>query len=130
MKIATKALLTMVVIAMLALGSVPVSALGSNQVTGVSRQLDRLQQRHDRKLELRADLLGMSPSQLKDQLKVKSFNQILKEHGFNNRQAYYKALLGKVKEELAARGWSDKKIQNLLQKRTDRLKKSQPDSGL
>lgn len=121
MKIATKALVTMLAITMLAISAVPVSAMNAGPSAGLVRQLDRLQQHHDRKLELRASLLGMTPEQLKEALKTKSFNQILKEHGFSTRQAYYNALFGKLKDELKTRGWSDSKIQSFINKRVERL---------
>jgi len=121
MKIATKALVTMLAITVLVTSAVPVGAMSTAGSTAVTRQLDRLQQHHDRKLELRASLLGMTPEQLKDALKTKSFNQILKEHGFSSRQAYYNALFGKLKDELRTRGWSDSKIQAFINKRVERL---------
>lgn len=126
MKIATKTLVTMLVITMLALGSVPaVSAMSTGMNSGAVKQLDRLQQHHDRKLELRASLLGITPDQLKMELKTKSFNQILKEHGFSTKQAYYKALLGKVKQELRNRGWDDRRIQQFLNKRAEKVQGKQ-----
>jgi len=121
MKIATKALVTMLAITVLVTSAVPVGAMSTTGSTAVTRQLDRLQQHHDRKLELRASLLGMTPERLKDALKTKSFNQILKEHGFSSRQAYYNALFGKLKDELRTRGWSDSKIQAFINKRVERL---------
>jgi hypothetical protein len=71
-------------------------------------------------MELRAGVLGMTPDELKAQLKIKSFSQILKEHGFSTRQAYHTALFGKLKDELKRRGWDDRKIQDFLSKRLER----------
>jgi len=125
MKIRTKALISLLVITMLTVtaATVPASALSSSgDMAGqANKKLEKLQQHHDRKMELRASVLGMSPDELKMALKAKSFNQILKEKGFASRQAYHLALFGKVKEELRRRGWDDKKIQQFIQKRLERL---------
>src|SRR2546430_1694720 len=100
MKIGTKAIISLLVVTMIALSAGPVSAITdrSNAVGGnIERKLERLQKHHDRKMELRASVLGMTPDQLRQELKTKSFNQILKEHGFNSRLGYHTALLGKLK---------------------------------
>jgi len=112
----------MLVIAMLAISTVPVSAQAGDTTQGahIDKKLERVQQRHDRKGELRASILGLTPDELRSQLKTKSFKQILKEHGFSSDQAYHQALLGKVKDELRRRGWDDKKIQQFIQKKLHR----------
>ena len=120
MKIGTKALASLMVVVMLTISAVPVAALGDTSSMHVTKQLDRLQQYHDRKMELRASVLGMTPDDLRSQLKTKSFNQIMGEHGFASRQAYNLALLGKLKDELKRRGWDERKIQGLLTKRLER----------
>lgn len=122
MKIGTKAIISLLVVTMIALSAAPVAALSDgNSSNNIERKLERLHKHHDRKMELRASVLGISPDQLRQELKNKSFNQILKEHGFNNRVSFYTALLGKLKDELKRRGWDDKKIQQFLDKRLSRL---------
>lgn len=126
MKIGTKAIVSLLVVTMITLSAVPVSALSSTVVTSstAERKLDKLHQHHDRKMELRASILGVTPDQLRQELKNKSFNQILKEHGFTSKLSYHTALLGKLKDELKRRGWDDKKIQQFLDKRLSRLQHS------
>lgn len=125
MKIASKTLVTMFVIGLLALNAPMVSAIGSTSTTPPQqrqpRRLERLYQRHDRKMELRASVLGISADQLHSELKTASFDQVIKRYGFKDRQAFNTAVLGKIKNELKHRGWSDKKIENFVQKRIDRL---------
>lgn len=125
MKIGTKALITLFIVTMITIsasGSVLAQQMGDgNTATRSDRKLERLQRRHDRKMELRASVLNMSADELKSSLKTKSFKQILKEHGFANKRAFHVALSGKIKDELMRRGWDEKKIQTYLHKRFDRL---------
>ncbi|TAH32113.1 hypothetical protein EYC58_05580 [Candidatus Saccharibacteria bacterium] len=123
MKIATKTLASILLIAMLSLSAVNLAGAVSDSSISRSneRKLERIYKRHDRKLELRASVLGMSVDQLKEQLKVKSFDTILKHHGFKNKEAFNTALTGKLKEELKKRGWSDERIDTLMQKRLERI---------
>jgi hypothetical protein len=54
-------------------------------------------------------------------LKTNTFDQVLKKHGFNTREDFRVAVTGKLKDELKKRGWSDEKIQKMLEKRMKRL---------
>ena len=124
MKIATKALASIMVVAMLSLSVVNfagATAETSKIAKSNERKLERIYKRHDRKMELRASVLGMSADELKEQLKTKSFDTILKQHGFKDRSAFYTALTGKLKDELKKRGWSEDKIDALLKKRLERI---------
>jgi hypothetical protein len=121
MKIATKALATLLIVTVMTTGiATSVSAAPVGNV-GSELKLERLQQHHDRKLELRASILGMSAEDLRDELKEKTFDQILKKHGFKDRHAFHKAMAGKLKDELMRRGWSEKKIEQYIEKRMKRL---------
>ncbi|HEX4662109.1 MAG TPA: hypothetical protein VH144_00680 [Candidatus Saccharimonadales bacterium] len=131
MKIGTKAIVSLLVVTMITLSAVPVSALSATNTTSsntAERKLERLHKHHDRKMELGASILSMTPDQLRQELKSKSFNQILKEHGFTTKLSYHTALLGKLKDELKRRGWDDKKIQQFLDKRLSRLQHSHNNS--
>lgn len=123
MKVATNTLATLVLIGIISLSSVNVAALGAAAKDDRMnmKRLERLYQRHDRKLELRASVLGMSPAELREQLKEKSLDAVVKKHGFRDRAAYYVALTGKLKDELRKRGWSERKFEVLVQKRLARL---------
>lgn len=121
MKIATKALATLLIVTMMTAGMAgSVGALSPSEVSGEQR-LERLQQHHDRKMELRAGILGMTADELRNELKERSLDSILKRHGFKTREAFHKAMVGKIKYELIRRGWSEKKIDRFVQKRMKRL---------
>jgi len=123
MKVATNTLATLVLIGIISLSSVNVAALsaaGSGDKASMKR-LERLYQRHDRKLEIRASILGISPVELREQLKAKSLDVVVKRYGFRDRAAYYIALTGKLKDELRKRGWSERKLEVFIQKRIARL---------
>lgn len=123
MKIATKTLASILLIAMLSLSAVNLAGAApeSNISKSKAQKLERIYKRHDRKMELRASVLSMSVDDLKEQLKTKSFDTILNQHGFKTREAFNIALTGKLKDELRHRGWSDEKINKLIQKKLDRI---------
>lgn len=123
MKIATKALASIMIIAMLSLSAVNFAGAAPESKVAKSseRKLERTIKRHDRKMELRASVLGISSDDLREQLKTKSFDQIIKHYGFKDRAAFRTALTGKLKDELKNRGWSEEKIETLLKKRLERL---------
>ncbi len=123
-KIATNTLATLVLIGIMSLSTVNVSALAfaeAQEINPKIRKLERIYQHHDRKLELRASVLGISPEELRAQLKAKSLDTIVKKHGFKNRLTFYNAVTGKLKNELHRRGWSERKIETFAQKRLARL---------
>lgn len=128
MKIATKTLASILLIAMLSLSTVNLAGAVPESSTSKSsaQKLERIYKRHDRKMELRASVLGMSVDELKEQLKTKSFDTILNQHGFKTREAFNTALTGKLKDELHRRGWSDDKINKLIQRKLERIE-AQPD---
>jgi len=125
MKIATKALATLLIVAMLSLSTMTASAMTNESDTKQrgDRKLERIYKHHDRKMDLRASVLGMSGPELREKLRDKSFDTIIRQHGFKDRTSYHTAVIGKVKDELKRRGWSDQKIEKFLQKRIDRLGK-------
>ena len=129
MKIATKALASLLIVAMLSFSTMTASALttdsGDTKKTG-ERKFERVYRHHDRKLELRASVLGMSTEELREQLRTKSFDTVIRQHGFKDKESFHTALVGKVKDELKRRGWSDQKIDKFLQKRLERLSKMLP----
>ena len=127
MKIATKSLAVLLIVTMLTLSSASPAVAKPSRSSALRNinKLQRLQHRHDRKLELRASVLGISPDELKQELKTYDFDQVLKRHGFKTRLAFQKALVGKLKDELKRRGWNDQKIDKFLQKRLHRLVEKQ-----
>ncbi len=125
MKIATNTLVTIFVIGLLAMSAPTVSAMNHSvaSVQQASHKMERVYRYHDLKLELRASVLDMDSEQLREELKISSFDQVIKRHGFKDRLSFHTAIIGKVKDELRHRGWSDKKIDRYLLKRTERLNK-------
>ena len=121
MKIATKALATLLIVTVMTAGIASnATAMATAGMSG-EMKLERLQQHHDRKLELRASILGITADELREELKERSFDKVLKKHGFKNREAFHKAMAGKLKDELMRRGWSEKKIAQYVDKRMKRL---------
>jgi broad-specificity NMP kinase len=128
-KVATNTLATLVLVGMMSLGSMNVSALTQKSATSYKQQLKKLErvyQHHDRKHELRASVLGISADELREQLKAKPLDVIVKKHGFKNRLSFYTAVTGKLKDELRRRGWSERKIEEHVQKRLARLSSPLP----
>lgn len=90
------------------------SAIGNVGRMSAEKHLDRILRRHDRKGELRAAILGVSPIEFRLMLKRSSFEEVIKRHGFRGLDEFRIALMGKLKEELLHRGWSRQKIDGLV----------------
>jgi hypothetical protein len=120
MRISTKTLATLLVVTAVA-AAVP----GISRIPGKKRrqesQFDRLLQRHDRKGELRADVLGLNPLEFRVLQKRLSFDDIARKRGFSNKRAFRVALLGKLKSELRLRGWTPQRIERYVTMRSGRL---------
>lgn len=84
-------------------------------------QFDRLLQRHDRKAELRAEVLGTDPLTFRSLQKKYPVEQLVRLFGFQDVRAYRLALHGKIKAELRARGWSSHRIEQFVISRSPRL---------
>lgn len=129
-KVSTKALVAVLVITAISLQLLP-AAPASAHGNRSQRQIERAQRHHDRKLELRAATLGITPEQLKKEMKElkqnrdlktseQRFSALLKAHGFKNRHDFYVAFQGKVRDELHKRGLGELQIQQELQRRLQR----------
>lgn len=82
---------------------------------------DRLLQRHDRKGELRAEVLGLNPLVFRDMQKRMTTTEIVRKRGFSTERAFRLALLGKLKDELHHRGWTPQRIERFVMARSARL---------
>lgn len=91
------------------------------QSTKVWQRLDRILQRHDRKGELRASLFGISAEKFRELQKKSNFEQLVRHFGFGDLHGYCQALLGKVKDELHLKGWSQARIDQFAHARIARL---------
>ena len=84
-------------------------------------QFDRLLQRHDRKGELRAEVLGLDPRTFREMKKRMTFAELVKKSGFVDVRAFRLAILGKLKNELRARGWTAQRIEKHVFSRSTRI---------
>lgn len=121
MKIATKTLVSLLIITVLTLSSSGLASATNGDGTRRQAAVERITRRHDRKQEITASLLGISTKQLREELKTSTFDQVLKKHGFKTREDFSIALAGKIKDELKKRGWSDEKIQKVVDHRLARM---------
>lgn len=84
-------------------------------------QFDRILQKHDRKAELRADVLGLHPFTFRSMQKRMTTEEIVRKCGFSSERAFRLALMGKLKDELRHRGWSSQRIERYVVARSGRL---------
>lgn len=119
MRISTKTLASLLLVTAVA-AAVPNRSSAAKRRAKPS-QFDRLLQRHDRKAELRAEILGIDPYELRTLLKKMPFDEIVCRFGFSSARDYRLALLGKLKNELRQRGWTTHKIEQYVLTRGGRL---------
>jgi hypothetical protein len=127
MKIATKTLTSLLIVTVLTISTSSLVNATSNVGQRVGKRaehrLERITKHHDRKMELQASVLGITPAELKEELKTSTFDQVLKRHGFKNRESFGVAMTGKLKDELKKRGVSEEKIQKILDKKMSKIGK-------
>lgn len=80
-------------------------------------QFDKLLQRHDRKGDIRAEILNISPHELKRLLRQMSFDAVIHKAGMTKR-TFRLALLASLRNELRLRGWTTARIDNYIQLRS------------
>lgn len=116
-KLSTKTIATLTVFtaAATAIPGLSKAALYSNE-----SQFDKLLQRHDRKGEIRAEILNLTPHELKKQLRRYTFDEIISKAGMTKR-TFRMALLGKLRNELRQRGWTTTKIDEYVRLRMIRM---------
>lgn len=120
MRISTKTVASLLLVT-----AVATALPGMGRLPGKKRrqesQFDRLLQRHDRKGELRAEILGIAPLAFKDMQRHMTFAEIARRRGFPDERAFRLALLGKLKDELHRRGWTSQRIERFVTARSGRL---------
>lgn len=117
MKLSTKALLSSLVAA-------AVNAVPAKQRTVSQRETlryEKVLQKHDRKCELRAGVLGISTLAFKDQIKRRSLSEVVKRYGFIDERSFYVAVVGKIRDELHHRGWTPQRVDRFTMSRAVRL---------
>lgn len=120
MRMSTKTLTSLLIVTGVAAAVPGISQLSTGRGRKDSK-FDRILQRHDRKGELRAEVLGIDPLELRDMQKRMSFKDIIKRRGFKNDRAFRVALFGKLKNELRQRGWSSQRIDRYVAVRSSRI---------
>ena len=120
MKMSTKTIASLMVVTAVA------SAMPGASQLGVSRQrrksqFDKLLAVHDRKGELRAEILGISALTFRQMSRTRSFAQIVRECGIGSTRAFRLALFGRLRDELLRRGWSRAKIDAYMTARAVRV---------
>lgn len=116
---------TKTVASLLLVTAVAAAVPGVSRIPGSRRrresQFDRILQRHDRKGDLRADVLGISVPAFRSLQRHYLFEEIAKQRGFSTVRAFRIALLGRLKNELHQRGWTEHKIKQYMTTRSGRL---------
>lgn len=120
MKLPTKTITSLLVVTAVAAAVPGISQIGRRRQKAVS-QFDRLIQRHDRKGELRAEVLNMTPEVFRDAMRRMPFDRICRQAGFATVRAYRLALLGRLRYELHHRGWTAQQINSYVLTRSDRI---------
>ncbi len=92
------------------------TVIGDVGKLAAERHFERMLRKHDRKGELRADLLGMTPLEFRDAVKKRSFDELLKAHGFKGRYEFTVALRGRLRDELLHRGWSRQRVNACMER--------------
>lgn len=120
MKLSTKTVASLLVVT-----AVAAAAPGLSQITIPKKrresQFDKLLATHDRKGELRAEILGLSPHEFKQLIKQMSFDEVIQTCGLYSKRDFRIALLGKLRNELLQRGWSRTRIDAYILMRAPRM---------
>jgi hypothetical protein len=119
MKIPTKTLTSLMVMTTVA-AALPGASWGLTRRHRESK-FDRILQHHDRKGELRAEVLGIDALEFRALQRQVSFPTIIRRYGFRDERAFRLALLGKLKDELRGRGWNHRRIERFVDMRSERI---------
>lgn len=120
MKLSTKNLASLLVLAVVASAVPGISSLPRSRQKKQS-QFDRILQRHDRKGELRAALLGVEPHIFRSLQRKMPLEEVITRYGFSDTRHFRMALCGKLRDELRQRGWSARRIDRLVALKGARL---------
>lgn len=120
MRISTKTLASLLLVTAVATAAPGIGKKTRNKRRQES-QYDRILQRHDRKGELRAEVLGIDPLTFRDLQKRMKLHEIVRRRGFASERAFRLAMLGKLKNELRRRGWTSRRIESYVVARSGRL---------
>lgn len=120
MRMSTKTLTSLLIVTAVAAAVPGLSQMPGRKNRQESR-FDRILQHHDRKGELRAEVLGIDPFEFRAMQKRLAFKDIIRRRGFKNDRVFRLALFGKLKHELRSRGWTSQKIERYVAVRSSRI---------
>ena len=120
MKLPTKTVASLLVVTTIA-AAIPGASRLAHPTKRHESQFDKLLQRHDRKGELRAELLGIDPLEFKSMSRRLTFTQIVKKSGYRSMRAFRYALAGRLRDELIRRGWTAQQIDRYVWTRSARF---------
>lgn len=75
------------------------------------RRWERILEKHDRKGELRAAVLGIDPFEFRKKWRAHSLAAVVRSRGFPDERAFYRAVIPKIHDELRRRGWTARRIE-------------------
>lgn len=106
MKLSTKSLLSSL------MASIINAAPSSYRIAPQRKEqrYERILEKHDRKGELRASVLGIGSLDFRSRERKQSLAEIVRSYGFSDERAFYRALTAKIHEELRRRGWTQQRI--------------------
>ncbi len=120
MKLSTKTIASLLVMT-----AVATAVPGLSQLTIPKRSkkshFDKLLARHDRKGELRAEILGISPQELKKMCRTMTLTEVIHRCGLKGKRDFRAALFGRLRNELLQRGWSRSRIDAYVLTRAQRV---------
>lgn len=120
MKLSTKTVATLLVVTAVAAAIPGLSQIAIPKKRRES-QFDRLLAVHDRKGELRAEILGLSPHEFKQMSRQMTLEQIIHGCGLLSKRDFRIALMGYLRNELLQRGWSRTRIDSYVMMRAPRM---------
>ncbi|MGB4768061.1 MAG: hypothetical protein WBP22_02275 [Candidatus Saccharimonas sp.] len=120
MKLSTKTVATLLVVTAAAAAAPGLSQIAIPKKRRES-QFDRLLATHDRKCEIRAEILGVSPHEFRRLRRSMNMDQLIQFCGFYNKRDFRVALLGYLRNELLERGWSRERIDSYILTRAPRM---------
>lgn len=120
MKLSTKTVASLLVVTAVA-AAVP----GLSQIAIPKKRreslFDKLLSRHDRKGELRAEILGISPHEFKQMSRTMTFEDVIQACGLYSKRDFRLALMGRLRNELLQRGWTRSRIDSYILMRAPRM---------
>jgi hypothetical protein len=120
MKLSTKTVATLLVVTAVAAAMPGLSQFSIPKKRRES-QFDRLLARHDRKGELRADILGINSREFKSLCRTMTLEEVIQHCGLKGTRDFRVALFGRLRNELLLRGWSRARIDAYLIARAPRM---------